>query len=279
MEKQHFYFVKSFVDEYKELFNISIIFQSHLFKRTFFDKLKLFIKKNSAKELLKKIICSNNYSKEFKSEQKLFYDNVYPDININYFYDVLGEEAVTITSDINSSDSVFLVNKLKPDLFLLQGGKLLKDDFLKVLQDTYILHLHLGIVPYYRGGNSQFWSIYNNKINENGFTIQSVDLGIDTGDIYIRKSVIDFKKEDTQHSMFYKTQVEGINAIKSLINFYIDNKTLPKAVKVREIGMNYSGKMMTSCANEYVSKNRERIFNDYKNIDAYFKIYEDISVI
>lgn len=278
MEIQHFNFAKSFIEKYNDDFEIFVLFQSHLKNRTFFGNLINFIKKQGFKELVKRVICKNSYSKIFANEQKQYYDKEYEHIDINYFYKKLGSDNIKITNNINDKDMEEFLYFVKPKLFLLQGGKLLKDNILNALKDSYKLHLHMGIVPFYRGGNSQFWAIYNNALNENGFTIQSVDLGIDTGSIYIRKSIIEFDKNDNQHTMFIKTHKEGIKAICSLIDFYKNNEYIPEPIPVKEKGFNYSGKMMTLCAYEYVFKNRDRIFRDYANSNKIPK-FEDLSVI
>jgi len=278
MEIQHFYFVKSFIDKYNEDFNIKVIFQSHILHISLYKQIINYINKKGLIPLIKRVICGNKYSNIFNDEKKVYYNNFYPKINLEDFYDLIGKENIIISNNINSVEIVKNVKEFSPELFLLQGGKILKKDFLDSLKNTYILHLHLGLVPYYRGGNSQFWSIYNNKINENGFTIQSVDLGIDTGSIYIRKSIIDFNENDTQHSMFCKTHIEGIQSIVNLIDFYIKNNFIPKAIKNNKKGKNYSGEMVTSSANEYVYLNRKRVFENYSKTDKK-SIYKDLSVL
>jgi len=276
MEIQHFNFAKSFIEKFNNDFDIYLIFQSHLGNQNIYTKLKVFIKRNGFIELLKRIVCRNIFSKIFLNEQKKIYEKNYEKVDLNYFYNSLSKEKVIITNDINQINIENLIKKIKPTFFLLQGGKLLKDNILNALSKTFKLHLHMGLVPYYRGGNSQFWSIYNNKINENGFTIQSVDLGIDTGSIYIRKSIIDFNEDDNQHTMFIKTHKNGIKAIIDLVSYYQKSKQLPSPISVKDKGTNYSGKMMNLCAFEYVYKNRARIFENYTNKNI---VYEDLSVI
>jgi methionyl-tRNA formyltransferase len=279
MEIQHFNFVKNFTERYSDDFEIFILFQSHLKNRTFLGNVVNFVKKQGFKELIKRVICRNGYSKIFADEQKEYYDKAYEYIDMSYFYKKVGKDNIIITDNINGRNIEDFLSLIQPKFFLLQGGKLLKSNILNVLKNSYKLHLHMGIVPFYRGGNSQFWAIYNNSLNENGFTIQSIDLGIDTGDIYIRKSVIDFDENDNQHTMFIKTHKEGIKAICSLIDFYKNNKYIPKPMPVKEKGFNYSGKMMTLCVYEYVFKNRDRIFKNYSNSNKKINKFKDLSVI
>ncbi|MBA5762798.1 hypothetical protein H2O73_10620 [Vibrio sp. 404] len=278
MEIQHFYFVKCFIEKYKDNFEIKVIFQSHLKKRGKVNNLINLLKKQSVDRLIKNIMLENKYGKLLKAEQTTTYNDFYGNIELDYFVRTIGEENIHITSNVNSNEIVDLVNQYAPDIFLLQGGKLLNNAFINALGDAYILHLHLGNVPFYRGGNSQFWAIYNNAVNENGFTIQSVDLGIDTGAIYIRRSVVNFDHKDGHHSMYCKTQLAGIEAIESLIDFYVNNGKLPSPITVSEKGFNYTGKMVTESANEYVFLNRERVMSRHLESDKQ-PAFEDISVI
>jgi len=278
MEIQHFHFVKSFIDDYKSIFDIKVIFQSHINNISLFSKTKNYIQKRGIKSLIKRVVCGNEYSSIFNNEKAKYYNEFYKKITLVDIYNEIGQENVIVTNDINSNEIAEQMKLFSPNLFLLQGGKLLNDTFINTLKNTYILHLHLGLVPFYRGGNSQFWSIYNNRINENGFTIQSVDLGIDTGSIYIRKSIVDFNENDNQHSMFCKTHLEGIDAIKKLINFYKLNDYIPNPIINDLKGKNYTGKMVTASANEYVFLNRNRIFKIYSKSDKKI-IYKDLSVL
>lgn len=275
---QHFYFTKAFIEKYQEKFEIKVLFQSHLEKQNKLTRAFNIIKKDGLLKLLRKIVCNNQYGKISQIQQKEIYQNFYGEVDLDFFMSTLGRGNVYISSDVNSKESIDLVKEFSPDIFLLQGGKLLKDDFIKTLHKSYILHLHLGIVPYYRGGNSQFWSIYNNAVNENGFTIQSVDLGIDTGAIYIRKSIIDFNHLDNHHTMYCKTQLAGIDAIKSLIDYYVENNYIPKPKNVSEKGFNYTGKMVTESAKEYVNLNTKRVMEQYSKSNKSI-VFEDISVI
>lgn len=275
---QHIYFAKSFIEKYKNDFEIKILFQSHIEETSFFKKVLTFAKKNGFTALSKKVLCKSKYTNIINKEKKDYYNSFYSDVKLDDLYETLGKDNIIISNDVNSSNSINFVKKFSPHIFLLQGGKLLKNEFIECLSHSYILHLHLGIVPYYRGGSSQFWSIYNNAIEENGFTIQSVDLGIDTGSIYIRKTVKDFDLNDTHHSMYCKTQIEGINAIKSLIDYYISNDTIPSPIHVVEKGVNYSANMITDSAKEYVCLNRERVILNHKKNNP-LSPYKDISVI
>ncbi|OOF20696.1 hypothetical protein BZJ19_16955 [Salinivibrio proteolyticus] len=274
MEPQHFYFVKSILEKYEEHFEIKVIFQSHLRKSKFRA-----LRKHGLISAIRKRLCNHNkYGKLLKSEKIKIYNIFYDDIGLDFFISKIGEKNTIVCSDINSDEVVRFVHDFQPDLFLLQGGRLLRQNFLTALDRAYILHLHLGIVPYYRGGNSQFWTIYNNAVNENGFTIQSVDLNIDTGAIYIRKSIVDFDENDNHHSMYCKTQLAGIESLKKLIEFYMINNYIPKPIEVTEKGFNYTGKMVTESACKYVFLNGKEVLSSYCRSPKK-PAYKNISVI
>lgn len=277
---QHFHFVKSFVDKYSNDVEFFILFQGHLDKKlSIFEKIKKLIKKSGFKGLVRRFIDDNKYAKIMNKEKNEYYNSFYPFVNLDTINNLVPKKNILITDNINSQESIAFLGSCNPDLFLLQGGKLIRNEFLQKIKCN-ILHLHLGIVPLYRGGNSQFWSIYNNAINENGYTVQSVDLGIDTGAIYVREYVNDFNIDDNEHSMYCKTQLKGIESIKKLIDYYLKNTTLPIPIVEKEHGVNYGGNIMVESAKEYVYKNRKRVMSNYiKNKDHINNPIDEINVI
>ena len=71
----------------------------------------------------------------------------------------------------------------------------------------YIIGGHPGITPIYRGAHSPFWAIYNDDIQNIGWTCFLLDSGVDTGP-YIKQGFITPKKSDTYMSLSWKGMKE-----------------------------------------------------------------------
>lgn len=96
----------------------------------------------------------------------------YPDI------DILNVE------NINSQAAYDFTAKHKPDLILVSGTRLVKENMFDINPSVGILNLHTGLSPYVKGGpNCTNWCIANKDFHLIGNTIMWIDKGIDTGNI------------------------------------------------------------------------------------------------
>ncbi|MDH3716748.1 MAG: formyl transferase [Planctomycetota bacterium] len=85
--------------------------------------------------------------------------------------------------DINRAASVRFFESLQPDVLLVCGAPILQPQIFSIPRiGTY--NLHFGIAPEYRGQNTFFWAQYRRDYDKLGFTLHSVDQGVDTGDIW-----------------------------------------------------------------------------------------------
>lgn len=85
--------------------------------------------------------------------------------------------------DINNSQIVDHISKSKIDVYIFTGGGILKHGILN--SGARFIHLHPGIVPYYRGSTCFYYSIINE--DSSGVTAYFMDEKIDTGDIIYQK--------------------------------------------------------------------------------------------
>jgi formyltetrahydrofolate hydrolase len=90
--------------------------------------------------------------------------------------------AVFNTPNINLLDSVKFIEKVKPDLIVLSGTRILSPEFLAAVH-VPILNIHAGINPKYRGVHGGYWALVNKDTFNCGSTIHRVDEGIDTGEV------------------------------------------------------------------------------------------------
>ena len=80
----------------------------------------------------------------------------------------------------NAAAEVACMMALRPDVGLVFGTGILKDDVIRAFEGR-LLNIHLGLSPYYRGAGTNFWPLVNRQPEYVGATIHYIDEGIDTG--------------------------------------------------------------------------------------------------
>ena len=108
---------------------------------------------------------------------------------------------------------------LNSDIFIVFGSSFIKKDLVNFLIDHNALNIHLGISPYYRGMDCNFWALFDNNPHLVGATIHLLSKGLDSGQIlYHALSEI---KEDP----FIYTMSTVKSAFESIAQ-KIENKTI-----------------------------------------------------
>ena len=108
---------------------------------------------------------------------------------------------------------------LNSDIFIIFGSSFIKKDLVNFLIDHKALNIHLGISPYYRGTDCNFWALFDNNPHLVGATIHLLSKGLDSGQIlYHALSEI---KEDP----FIYTMSAVKSAFESIAQ-KIENKTI-----------------------------------------------------
>lgn len=110
---------------------------------------------------------------------------------------------VLFLEQINSAESVAILQEFSADLFVLSGyNKILKTQVIEI-PPLGTINLHGGKLPEYRGAAPINWQIINGETT-GGCSIIYVDEGIDTGDI-ISQEIYSIEPEDTHASILEKT--------------------------------------------------------------------------
>ncbi|NOT74600.1 MAG: hypothetical protein HOP08_06705 [Cyclobacteriaceae bacterium] len=87
-------------------------------------------------------------------------------------------------SDINNGQVLAFTRALDPDLIIVSGTSLIKNELLSLKAKIGIINLHTGLSPYLNGGpNCTNWCIANNEFHLIGNTVLWIDAGIDSGNI------------------------------------------------------------------------------------------------
>jgi folate-dependent phosphoribosylglycinamide formyltransferase PurN len=94
---------------------------------------------------------------------------------------------VRTVKNYHDEESIALVREAQADLGVIYGTNILKPSVFKVPRLGSI-NLHRGLVPYYRGGPSVFWELFNGEA-EAGLTVHFAEAKVDAGDVLVQEKV------------------------------------------------------------------------------------------
>lgn len=117
---------------------------------------------------------------------------------------------INITSDINQADTVEFLKKCNPDVVLVFGGKILKEEILKI--PRYIINLHCGFCPLYKGAGNSITAAGREDYRHMAATIHFVNAGIDSGDI-ISYAFPKYELSDNCDDVYCKTILAGVDEL------------------------------------------------------------------
>lgn len=88
-----------------------------------------------------------------------------------------------IQGDLNKLTLDNLSKFLSSDIYIIFGSSYIKGNLVKFLIKKKALNIHMGISPYYRGTDCNFWALYDGNPHLVGATIHYLSEGLDSGDI------------------------------------------------------------------------------------------------
>ena len=92
------------------------------------------------------------------------------------------DQAIVKVGSANSRELVDTLEKLRPQVVLLAGCRMLSQSTLDGIPCP-VLNYHAGINPKYRGMNGAYWALATGDADNFGATVHAVDAGVDTGDV------------------------------------------------------------------------------------------------
>lgn len=105
--------------------------------------------------------------------------------------------------DYHSPESIALLRETRPELGILYGTNIIKEEVFSIPKKGSI-NIHQGLTPFYRGGPSVFWELFNGE-KENGVTVHFVAKKVDTGDVILQKTFpleYDYEKYGLDYESF-----------------------------------------------------------------------------
>ena len=108
---------------------------------------------------------------------------------------------------------------LNSDIFIVFGSSFIKKDLVNFLIDHKALNIHLGISPYYRGTDCNFWALFDNNPHLVGATIHLLSKGLDSGQI-LYHALSEIKEDPFIYTM------SAVKSASESIAKKIENKTI-----------------------------------------------------
>ena len=124
----------------------------------------------SASEIMKK------YFKNVINAQSKIFENPHINIknkNIHLF--------PLQSGDLNKCSIDTLSDFLKSDVYVVFGSSYIKGDLVDFLVKNKALNIHMGVSPYYRGTDCNFWALYDDNPHLVGATIHKLSKKLDGG--------------------------------------------------------------------------------------------------
>lgn len=173
------------------------------------------------------------------------------------------------------------IKKLAPDLMITCAfGQILSQEILDIPK-LGVINIHASLLPKYRGASPIHYAILNGE-KQTGITIMKTDIGIDTGDIILQKT-LDIGEKETCGELFNRLSVLGAECITEALDIIADGTATftrqdeLKATYTKIIKKEHALIDWTNSAEEIV--NKIRAFNPAPVAFTYlngepFKIYE-----
>jgi len=133
---------------------------------------------------------------------------------------------VTQPHKVRVPEFIKIVKELAPDLIVVVAfGQILPKALLDIPRYGCI-NVHASLLPRYRGAAPINWCIINGEI-ETGVTTMQMDVGLDTGDMLIRKAIPIDPAEDAS-SLHDRLAVTGAEALAETLDLLADNRLQPE---------------------------------------------------
>ncbi len=102
--------------------------------------------------------------------------------------------------DLNKCSLNFLSDFLKSDIYVVFGGSYIKGQLVNFLVEQKAINIHIGVSPYYRGTDCNFWALYEDNPHLVGATIHMLSKGLDSGPI-LYHAMSNIKSDPFEYTM------------------------------------------------------------------------------
>ena len=194
--KRHDFLIKSLIN-----FNLFVIREN---KKNFSFLNSVFYKNNK--------LINDYFQKVKRAENQVFKNNKFNKKKLKFIKEIEFKK-------INELKLNEISKCLKSDLYIVFGVSIIKNNLLKFLMNKKCINIHMGISPYYKGSNCNFWAIHDHNYHLVGATIHRLTDKIDGGDILFHT----ISKRKVSPFMYSMTNVKSAIC---LLKKKIDNRQI-----------------------------------------------------
>lgn len=123
--------------------------------------------------------------------------------------------SVMHVDDINSVDVLNRLENLNPDIILVHGTSIVRNEVIE--KAPLALNLHWGLSPYYRGTHCTDWALINWDVKNIGVTIHKLSENIDGGEI-LAQARAEINEDDILESINMQLTYLGVELINRAIH-------------------------------------------------------------
>jgi len=134
----------------------------------------LFTGRNDEKYQNKKII-EKYFIKVLEAQSKIFKKEFVNKDNKNI------KTLPILNGELNKLPLSYLDDFLKSDIYVVFGSSYIKGELVDFLVKQKAINIHIGVSPYYRGTDCNFWALYDDNPHLVGSTIHLLSEGLDSG--------------------------------------------------------------------------------------------------
>ena len=164
------------------------------------------------------------------------------------FYEKFNPDIPIIrTFDNNAPEIKEKIAEIQPDVLLMHGGSILKDDIIAL--SSFSLNLHWGLSPYYRGANCTEHAILNRDFNNIGVTVHRPTSLVDGGEILAQARAEIKTPQDVRSANYQLTFLGTEMMLKALENFDRREQFVFKAQDI-SLGFNFRTEHLRSICGE-----------------------------
>ena len=114
--------------------------------------------------------------------------------------------------DLNLLSQMQLKNFLNSEIYIVFGSSFIKGKLINFLHKKKAINIHMGISPYFRGTDSNFWAIYTNNFQFVGATIHYLNSGLDDGKILYHALAARNKNPFLYSMLTVKSAIKSLSA-------------------------------------------------------------------
>ncbi len=162
-------------------------------------------------------------SEYFKKVNKAQYD-IFGDSFVNEYNKNIKILPIQM-GDLNNCSLDLLKPFLESNYYIVFGSSYIKKDLIEFLINKKAINIHMGISPYYRGNDCNFWALYDNNPQFVGSTIHHITKGLDNGPILYHALSKNFE------NIFLYT-MSAVKAAFVSISKKIENDTLSSLIPI-----------------------------------------------